>query len=575
MDLREYEKSKFAIAETLRSAAARIPEGQGQDQLRARLQALFARLAEDRFNLVVVGRFNRGKTSLMNAILGTDRLPTGIVPLTSVITSVGYGSKERVLLKYEQRILDSEIPIEALAQHVTQQGNPGNVQRIKTAEIQLPAEILRRGFYFVDTPGLGSVIVENTLTTDAFLPEADAFILVTSYESPLSEEELRFFKAGATFGKRIFVVLNKHDTVSPEQQQAALSFVREQLDILFCHPRPPVFSVSSIDGLKAKLADNRGLLEASGIMAFEEQLLRFLLTEKMSEFLLRMCSRARQLLLDLPLAAESGDLIGQIDALSRQFARQDQSVSTEPLSAPAATFGNLHQLPTCEICAQVADRLWKFLCKYQYDIIINQEEQRRFADRGGLCPFHSWQLQSVASPYGICTGYAPLLDQLAVALRRCAAAQSLEQIHAQLPNLLPDEHDCVLCSVRDGAEHEAIDAAARRLERDSTPAVNTLSAICLPHFVLLVAAMRDSDVARSVLLRQAMVLERYAEDMKRYAIKYDGIRRHLASQEETAAAELGLLLAAGHRQVNFVPAAPVALCAGKEIGEAVLAPNGK
>jgi hypothetical protein len=55
------------------------------------------------------------------------------------------------------------------------------------AEIQLPAEILRRGFYFVDTPGLGSVIVENTLTTETFLPEADAFVLVTSYESPLSE----------------------------------------------------------------------------------------------------------------------------------------------------------------------------------------------------------------------------------------------------------------------------------------------------------------------------------------------------------------------------------------------------
>ncbi len=178
MDLREYEQSKFAIAEILRSASACVPER--EDGLRVRLQNLFARLAEDRFNLVVLGRFNRGKTSLMNAILRTDRLPTGIVPLTSVITTVGYGSKERVVLKYDSRILDHEIPIEALPQHITQQGNPGNVQRIKTAEVQLPAEILRRGFYFVDTPGLGSVIVENTFTTEAFLPEADALILVTS-----------------------------------------------------------------------------------------------------------------------------------------------------------------------------------------------------------------------------------------------------------------------------------------------------------------------------------------------------------------------------------------------------------
>jgi len=143
---------KMKNSQLLKSSGQPLPACRTSRRLARPPSGLFARLAEDRFNLLVVGRFNRGKTSLMNAILATDRLPTGIVPLTSVITSVGYGSKERVLLKYENRLLDCEIPIEALPQHITQQGNPGNVQRIKTAEIQLPAEILRRGFYFVDTP---------------------------------------------------------------------------------------------------------------------------------------------------------------------------------------------------------------------------------------------------------------------------------------------------------------------------------------------------------------------------------------------------------------------------------------
>jgi type IV secretory pathway ATPase VirB11/archaellum biosynthesis ATPase len=84
MDLREYEQTKFQLAELLRSSGASSSElpRQVQDQVRE----LFGRLAEDRFNLVVVGRFSRGKTSLMNAVLGTDCLPTGIRPLTSVIT---------------------------------------------------------------------------------------------------------------------------------------------------------------------------------------------------------------------------------------------------------------------------------------------------------------------------------------------------------------------------------------------------------------------------------------------------------------------------------------------------------
>ncbi len=555
MDLREYEKRKFAIAEILRAASVYVPEQAGE--MRASLLDLFARLAEDRFNLVVVGRFNRGKTSLMNAILATDRLPTGIVPLTSVITSVSYGSKERVLLKYQNRILDSEVPIEALPKHITQEGNPGNVQKIKTAEIQLPAEILRRGFHFVDTPGFGSAILENTWTTEAFLPEADAFILVTSYESPLSDEEARFFKASVASGKRTFVVVNKQDTVSPQQREAALSFVREHLKVLFDHSPPSVFSVSSTDGLKAKLSDDRALLEASGIAAFEHQLLDFLLTEKSSEFLLRLCDRARHFLLGLPQAADIKQLVARIDGLEKLCNRPPHGVSTEVDPMPAAGFPGLQRLPPCEICAHITDKLWNFLCKYQYEIIVSPDEQRRFAERGGLCPFHTWQLESTASPYGICAGHAPLLDRFATALRHFAATADLQDIPGRLRNLLPDEQACIICSVRDNAEQEALAAAANRLERDPVQEINALSAVCLPHFVLLVAAVRDADVARTMLERQATVLERYAEDMKRYAIKHDGLRRHLASQEEANAAERGLLLVSGRRQVNFVSLARV------------------
>jgi small GTP-binding protein len=298
VDLREYEQQKFAIAEILRGAALIIPEA--RTELRLRLQGLFARLAEDRFNLVVVGRFSRGKTSLMNAILGSDRLPTGIAPLTSVITTVTYGSKEQVVLKYNNRVMDQEIPIKSLLEYITQEGNPGNVKEIKTAEVQLPAEVLRRGFYFVDTPGLGSVIAENTLTTEAFLPEADAFILVTSHDSPLSEDELRFFRAGSSSGRRIFVVLNKQDIVTREQREAAIAFVDQQLRRIFGRAPPHIFSVSSIEGQTAKRLGDASSLAASGIPELERQLVQFLLTEKNTEFLLRMCDRMRELLRVIP-----------------------------------------------------------------------------------------------------------------------------------------------------------------------------------------------------------------------------------------------------------------------------------
>jgi len=548
MDLHEYERRKFAIAEILRSVSACVPEV--GNELRAHIQDLFARLAEDRFNLVLVGRFNRGKTSLMNSILGADRLPTGVIPLTSVITTVGYGSKERAILKYDNRILDKEIPIAALSQHITQQNNPGNVQRIKTLEIQLPVEILRRGFYFVDTPGLGSVIVENTLTTEAFLPEADAFVLVTSYDSPLSEEEVRFFRAAAPSGQRIFVVLNKHDTITPEHRETALAFVREHLSIVFGQTIPPIFSVSATVGLKAKLSKDRVLLSASGMPDLERGLLDFLLTQKRFEFLLRMCDRVRRILRELPQIPEVERLMRRIDAVGQPHGRKDLA---RTFSEPAGAFPGLHQLPSCEICAHVADKIWSFLCNYQHDIIINNVEQENLADRGGFCPFHVWQFQSAASPYGICAGHSPLLDRLAMILRGAASTADLRQIHAQLEKLLPDQQDCIMCSVRDSAEREAIESTRRRLGQDKARELNALTAICLPHFIMLVSSIRDAELARAILQRHAAVLERYSEDMKRYAIKHEGVRRYLASEEETTAAERALLLIAGRRQVNFLP----------------------
>jgi GTP-binding protein EngB required for normal cell division len=546
MNLREYEQNKFQVAELLRSASRIVPE---QDvPLREHLQDLLARLAEDRFNLVVVGRFNRGKTSLMNAILGSDRLPIGIIPLTSVITAVSYGSKERVVLKYQNRTLDSEVSIDELPRHVTQHGNPGNVQRIRMAEVQLPAEILRRGFYFVDTPGLGSVIVDNTLTTEAFLPEADAFILVTSYESPLSEDEARFFKIASHIRGRIFVVINKQDAVSIEQRQAALDFVRQQLQEYFGEATPPIFSVSSTDALHAKLSGNDAHLATTGIPELERALVNFLTAEKRDEFLMRMCDRVEKFLWELPRSAEVKTLLGQLVQLSRRF-RAECEADPVPATEPSNIFSGLHRVRACEICSKVADRLWDFMCKYQYELIISREERQRFVVRGGLCPFHAWQMQAAASPYGTCSGYPPLLDQLACELRELSLVQ-LREIRSEIWSLVSGKH-CILCEVRSRAEAEALESTAQRLA-EHAQAVNSLSAICIPHLAMLVALVQDRDLVRIILKRQATLLERYSEDMTRYALKHDALRRYLASDEETAVAERGLLAVAGRRQVNVL-----------------------
>jgi GTP-binding protein EngB required for normal cell division len=551
MDLPEYEQKKFALAEILRALSHIVPEDRIEQ--RESVRELFARLAEDRFNLVVVGRFSRGKTSLMNAILGSDRLPTGIAPLTSVITTVLYGSEEQAVLKFENRILDRQIPIEALPQYITQQGNPGNVQQIRMAEVALPAEILRRGFYFVDTPGLGSVLVENTLTTEAFLPAADAFVLVTSYDSPLSEEEMRFFKAGVSSGRRIFVVLNKHDTVSIEDRNAVGAFVAHQLGRIFGPSVPQIFSVSSLDGLEATRAGDAVRLAASGIPELKRRLVRFLLTEKRTELLLRMCDRLHELLSKMQDSDEIAQLNSHIRTLGEQFGQRDETGLDQLSENSTATFPDLHRIESCWICAFVAERLWDFLCRYQYDIAVNRAEQERFAELGGFCPFHTWEYESIASPYGICNGYPSLLDRLTAELRDAASSGDRGFVLRKLHHLLPTQDDCILCRVRDQAERDAVARTVGSIETDKSRTSLSFSSMCLPHLVMVVGSVRDDRVARELIERKAAMLQRFAEDMRRYALKHDATRRYLASREETTVSSRGLLCVAGDRHANFRP----------------------
>jgi GTP-binding protein EngB required for normal cell division len=546
MDLREYERRKFEIADLLRQMELAASDKQ---KWRGEASTLFARLAEDRFNLVLVGRFSRGKTSLANAILGMDRLPTGVVPLTSVITSVAYGSAERVVLRYARSFMDAEVSLDSLSRHITQQGNPGNVERIREAEVQLPAEFLRRGFHFVDTPGLGSAIKENTRTTESYLPEADAFLLVTSFDAPLSEEEMRFFRLVSSSTRHVFVVLNKQDAVDDRQRTEAVEFVRRQLEAMFGPDAPEVFPLSAREALEAKQTGNSRLLERSGILSLEHELVDFLLMRKRSEFLLRMCDRLSDLARSLPSSERTASLSEAIAELSRRVSddRLGTSRTSEPHPESLNTAPSGTQLRPCEVCTSAFSALWEFLTRFQNEIAINQKVRGDLAERGGLCSFHTWQYESIASPQGVCEGYPPILEDWAAWMRGTAADANAVGLAAKLAARIPAETNCILCRVRAKAEADAIAALALRFAGSKRQALDGLSSLCLPHFAALAAALKDGRLIAELAQRQAALLDRLAEDLKRSALKHDGARRSLLSDEEETASKRALALLAKAR----------------------------
>src|SRR6266516_7686638 len=103
--LRHYTLAKQEVAASVR-AVKQLLQAHGAREAAEHCQALLVQLAEDRFNLAVVGQFKRGKSTLMNAVLGRD-----LLPLTSAITTLCYGSTERVVLHRKGWTLEQEVPL--------------------------------------------------------------------------------------------------------------------------------------------------------------------------------------------------------------------------------------------------------------------------------------------------------------------------------------------------------------------------------------------------------------------------------------------------------------------------------
>ncbi len=293
--LQQYTATKLTIANQLRTLLE-LQKKRGGGARVQQCEQLMAKLAEDRFSIAVLGQFKRGKSSLLNAVIGRDLLPTGVLPLTSVITAVRFGARPRLVI-YRQNhqfpVLDS---ISALAGYVTESANPGNRKGIEMVAIELPLPYLRRGLEFVDTPGIGSAIKANTETTYSFLPQCDAVLFVTSVDSPLSEAEIDLLRSIRRFVRKTFFILNKVDLLSNEDDcRQVREFVSSRLRGEMNVSEISLIPVSARRALEASTRNLTSDFVHSGLFHLEEKLAQFLATERQSLFLGAIIDKASQL----------------------------------------------------------------------------------------------------------------------------------------------------------------------------------------------------------------------------------------------------------------------------------------
>jgi hypothetical protein len=282
---------------------AEIAESFGAEHVAADARSLAERVAEGRFYVACVGQFKRGKSTLLDALLGEPVLPTGIVPVTAVPTVVRYGERRSARIRVAAGGWMA-VPLAEIEEYVSEERNPENTKHIAGVEVFIPSPLLATGMCFVDTPGLGSVFAGNTAATRDFIPHIDAAIVVIGADPPISGDELAVVETVAAHVQDLLCVVNKADRVTERELTTATAFARRMLESRLRRPVPTIYEVSAIERLEERgpgrdwdtfVADLQKLAEDSGqslTLAAKNRGLR-----RIADQLLRVVDEEREALL--------------------------------------------------------------------------------------------------------------------------------------------------------------------------------------------------------------------------------------------------------------------------------------
>lgn len=282
-------RGALALVALLSRVESTLETAVGADSpLLSRLRALHSRLNHERLQLAVLGQFKRGKSTLINALVGAPLLPTGVLPLTAIPTFIAWRQNPAVVVHFQGEPNSEEFAPstveeirEILFRFVAEEANPENRLGVRRVDLFYPADLLADGVVIIDTPGVGSTLQHNTEAAMQVLPECDAAFFVVSSDPPITEIELDYLRRLKSKTARIFFVLNKADYLRPEELSSVVVFLRKVLEQKsLIDAEGQIFCISARDALEAKLRGDDLALGRSGVAALEDHLVRKLAHDK-------------------------------------------------------------------------------------------------------------------------------------------------------------------------------------------------------------------------------------------------------------------------------------------------------
>ena len=261
------------------------------------------RVSNQSFSIAIVGEFKRGKSTLINALMGQEILPTDILPCSATLNRITYAVTPSVKVRFRDGN-EEAVAIDRLAEYVTKLTGEAEqmAANVSEATVFYPVNYCMNNVDIIDTPGLND---DKNMTdvTLSVLPKTDAAIMTIMATSPFSDYERDFLEnklLTSDMGRVLFVVTRIDSYDDEDDVKRVLDSITSRIEKYIMDKaektygadspefanfkrkigKPRVFGISAKQAVKGKLSGNAELLEKSRFPAFERELERFLTEER-------------------------------------------------------------------------------------------------------------------------------------------------------------------------------------------------------------------------------------------------------------------------------------------------------
>lgn len=304
MSNQEYTSYHGQVAEvnTALTQMSKLCESLELTESQKAIEASRHKLTSHKFSVGIMGEFKRGKSTVINALLGREIMPADILPATATMNRVTYDLQPHAqVIKNDGSVI--EISVDEIADYVTKinDENARRAEMVDEAIVYYPCQFCQNGVDIVDTPGLNDDERMDKISEE-IIPKLDAVIMVIVPGAPFSKSEAEFVRnklMGSDLGRLMFLI-NKIDTIRPRERERAVEDIKKRIQTTVLDKMAEIygeeseeyadakakmgnihiFPISAADALDARIEGNGELLEESGIHKFEDALTHMLTTER-------------------------------------------------------------------------------------------------------------------------------------------------------------------------------------------------------------------------------------------------------------------------------------------------------